>query len=133
MNKYMIVFLATVLISGCLLLSVYSQEEMEIVDNEVFTSPQRASSSFLHDEHNEIAEIEECYECHHLYENGIIVEEESSEEQECSECHKENSSNGYLPLRKAYHTSCKGCHLERKKGPIMCGECHVKWKNPTGG
>jgi len=115
MNKYMIVFLATVLISGCLLLSVYSQEEMEIVDNEVFTSPQRASSSFLHDEHNEIAEIEECYECHHLYENGIIVEEESSEEQECSECHKENSSNGYLPLERRIIPVAKDAIWKEKK------------------
>jgi hypothetical protein len=27
---------------------------------------------------------------------------------------------------KAYHLNCKGCHQEQKKGPVMCGECHVK-------
>jgi hypothetical protein len=29
-------------------------------------------------------------------------------------------------LMKAYHMNCKGCHLEKGKGPILCGECHVR-------
>jgi hypothetical protein len=27
---------------------------------------------------------------------------------------------------KAFHLNCKGCHQERKKGPVMCGECHAR-------
>jgi hypothetical protein len=26
----------------------------------------------------------------------------------------------------AYHKQCKDCHVEMKKGPVACGECHVK-------
>jgi hypothetical protein len=29
-------------------------------------------------------------------------------------------------LRKAFHFNCKGCHQNKKQGPVMCGECHVK-------
>jgi hypothetical protein len=29
-------------------------------------------------------------------------------------------------LRRALHLNCKGCHLENKKGPIMCGQCHIR-------
>jgi hypothetical protein len=29
-------------------------------------------------------------------------------------------------LAKAFHLNCKGCHEQRGKGPIMCGQCHVK-------
>ena len=36
--------------------SAYSQEDMLIVDNSVFTDAERVASVFRHDEHNEIAE-----------------------------------------------------------------------------
>jgi hypothetical protein len=29
-------------------------------------------------------------------------------------------------LTKAFHTNCKGCHENKNKGPVMCGECHVR-------
>jgi hypothetical protein len=27
---------------------------------------------------------------------------------------------------KAFHIHCKSCHREKKKGPLMCGQCHVR-------
>jgi hypothetical protein len=27
---------------------------------------------------------------------------------------------------KAFHMNCKGCHIDRKEGPITCGECHER-------
>jgi len=126
MKKSAVFILTLISISVFIFVSAYSQDEMEFVDNSVFENPERVPSVFLHDEHNEKAEVEECNECHHIYEDEKLVEDESSEDQRCSECHEMEASGNMPALMKAYHTNCKGCHLEKKKGPIMCGECHIK-------
>jgi Class III cytochrome C family len=105
---------------------VWSQEEMTAVDNTVFDNPQRTPSVFVHDEHNEIAGIDDCAACHHIYEDGQLVEDESSEDQSCSDCHSLEGDDGQPSLIKAFHANCKGCHQEQEKGPILCGECHIK-------
>lgn len=125
MKKGIFLLIAPLLV-GVLLLPAFSQEDMEVVDNEGFSQKQRPPAVFRHEEHNEKASIEECSECHHIYEDGKKLEDESSEDQSCSECHDEEGSGDQLGLRKAFHTNCKGCHLQNKKGPIMCGQCHVR-------
>lgn len=115
-----------VLISVLVLAAVKAQDEMESVDNRVFRNPQRTPSIFRHDEHNEAAEIENCSECHHVYEAGQKVEDESSEDQRCADCHESRATGDRPSLLGAFHGNCKGCHLEKAKGPILCGECHVK-------
>jgi predicted CXXCH cytochrome family protein len=113
--------------------SAYSQEDLVIVSSDAFDTPQRPPSVFRHDEHNERAEIEACNECHHLYdENGKRLEDESSEDQRCSECHEPEASGRKPALMKAFHTNCKGCHKEKKKGPVMCGQCHVRGLKAEG-
>ena len=109
-----------------ILTTAWSQDEMTVVDNSVFDNPQRPPSVFVHDEHNEIAEIYDCNVCHHVYEDGQLVEDESSEDMYCSDCHDLEMSDGQPPLMNAFHANCKGCHEEQGKGPIMCGECHIK-------
>ena len=126
MKKAAVFIFTIVVVSAFLFVSAYSQEDMTFVDNSVFTKPERTSSIFRHDEHNEKAGIEECSKCHHVYEDGKLVEDESSEDQRCSDCHELKASGNKPALMKAYHANCKGCHLEQKKGPIMCGECHLK-------
>ena len=126
MNKTSQLILTTVIVSLLTLITAYSQEDMTHADNDVYENSQRVPSVFNHDQHNEVAEIEECSECHHVYEEGIKVEDESSEDQRCSECHDFKVSGNTPGLTKAYHTNCKGCHLQQEKGPIMCGECHVR-------
>jgi predicted CXXCH cytochrome family protein len=126
MMKKGIFLLIAPLLVGILLIPAFSQEDMEVVDNGGFAKKQRPPVVFRHDEHNETAQIEACNECHHIYENGRELEDESSEDQSCSECHDENGSGNKLGLRKAFHRNCKGCHLQNKKGPIMCGQCHVR-------
>ncbi len=80
MKKSTLLIFATVLGSILLIASVHSQEDMVVVNDDVFDSPQRPPAIFNHDEHNEVAEIEECNQCHHLYEDGKLVEDESSEQ-----------------------------------------------------
>ena len=124
--KRTILFLMVPLLVVILMIPAFSQEDMEVVDNEGFTKKQRPPVVFRHDDHNETAQIEDCNECHHVYENGEKLKDESSEDQSCSECHDEKSNGNTPGLKKAFHFSCKGCHLEQKKGPIMCGNCHVR-------
>jgi len=114
------------LISVLLLTSAYSQEDMVAVDNSAFENARRSPSVFVHDAHNEKAGIDECYECHHVYEDGKLVEDESSEDQMCSDCHEIESEGRRPGLMKAFHANCKGCHVKEKAGPVMCGECHKK-------
>lgn len=101
-----------------------SQEEMKTVSADPFPRPQRPPAVFAHDDHNEKAGIEACNECHHVYEGGRLVEGESSEDRRCADCHGLSDENGRPGLRKAFHRNCQGCHLERRQGPIFCGECH---------
>ena len=121
-----IFFLISLLLVGILLVPAFSQEDMEVVDNEGFSKKQRPPAVFRHDEHNEKAEIEDCSECHHIYKDGEKLEDESSEDQSCSDCHDEKSRDQKPGLRKAFHTNCKGCHRTKNQGPVMCGKCHVR-------
>ena len=106
--------------------TTHAQEEIASIDNSVFSKPVRPPAVFRHDQHNEEAGIDECNECHHIYEDGERLEYESSEDQMCSDCHSLAPSDNGPTLMKAFHRNCKGCHAERKDGPVMCGECHVK-------
>ncbi len=104
----------------------FSQYDMTHLADDAFGEKQRPPAVFNHDQHNEIAEIYECNVCHHKYQDGELLEYESSEDMECSDCH--NVKEGYPnpPLMKAYHDLCQGCHEERGAGPITCGECHPR-------
>jgi hypothetical protein len=126
MRKRYGVVLVIALISFLLTLPAYSQEEMVVVAGDSFEVQRRPPAVFRHDDHNETAEIEECNECHHVYENGEKLADESSEDQRCADCHTEKSIDNQPGLRKAFHLNCKGCHQSKKKGPVMCGECHAR-------
>lgn len=103
-----------------------SQEYVKSVQDSAFKSLMRPTVPFAHDEHNEKAAIEECSTCHHVYEDGKRIEGESSEDRECSACHLSEGGSDPMSLVKAYHGRCKGCHDEKKAGPIMCADCHIR-------
>lgn len=103
---------------------VSSQEEFSVFPEDVFPDRQRPLSRFTHEEHMVFGSIEDCYVCHHVYEDGELVEGESSEGIACGECH---ALEGGVDRLRAYHRRCKGCHEEQGAGPITCGECH---RNP---
>ncbi len=126
MGNRIIIIALIGLISVSLLTTAFSQEEMVVVDNSAFDDVRRSPAAFVHDAHNEKAGIEECFECHHVYEDGNLVEDESSEDQSCSDCHELESSGSMPGLMKAFHQNCKGCHQREKSGPVMCGECHKR-------
>jgi Class III cytochrome C family len=110
----------------------FSQEDMVTVDTNPFERPQRAPALFAHDSHNEKAGIDTCNECHHVYRDGKKVEDESSEGERCADCHGRKAQGRAPSLATAFHTNCKGCHLEQRKGPVMCGQCHVWRPNAAG-
>jgi hypothetical protein len=116
----------TLFVSILAVMSGFSQDDVTTVEDSAFEEKMRPSVPFMHDEHNETAEIEECDTCHHVYEEGKKDEYESSEDMECSECHEIDDSENPMSLVKIYHVQCKRCHQEKKSGPIMCGECHIK-------
>ena len=126
MGRQSVVIQIIVFISFLFALPAVAQEDMVVVDGDSFENQRRPPAIFRHDDHNEIAEIEECNECHHVYENGERLADESSEDQMCADCHTEKTSGNQPGLRKAFHLNCKGCHQTKKKGPVMCGECHVR-------
>ena len=127
MKKHAVFSVAVLALLLMMLSAAVPQEEMVLVDNSDFDSPQRPPSVFRHEEHNEIAELDDCSECHHVYDDdGRKLVDESSEDQRCSECHEAGASGRMPSLTRAYHLNCKGCHLKQKKGPFLCGECHVK-------
>ncbi len=124
--KYLIWITGLILMAG--VFNAYSQEEVPSLDNTVFHHPQRTPAVFDHDDHNERANLEDdCAVCHHVYDGKELVEDESSEDSMCSECHalKATPENS-VPLRQAFHRRCKECHFESAKGPVLCGECHIK-------
>ena len=114
-------------------ITVFSQtgqesEPFERLDNSAFEKPVRPAAVFDHDIHNEMAELEDdCAVCHHVYdEDNQLVEDESSEDSLCSDCHYlKSDADNTVSLRKAYHKRCKSCHFAEKKGPVLCGECHI--------
>ncbi len=108
------------------IVNAWSQEDLKAVSPDAFSAPQRPAAVFPHDAHNEKAKIENCNQCHHVYADGKLVEDESSEDRRCSDCHGLEDAGRQPGLMKAFHLNCKGCHQERKKGPVMCGECHAR-------
>ena len=104
-------------------------EESEEVrmDTSAFETLQRPAALFDHDTHNETAELEDCAVCHHVWEDGKLVEDESSEDSPCSECHSLSpTADNAMSLSNAFHTQCRSCHIETGKGPLLCGQCHKK-------
>ena len=124
LHRYTIYFSVVLCITLCSI-PAFSQEDT-VLKVEAFGTLERPISAFDHDTHNEKAEIEDCAVCHHVYKDGKLVEGESSEDQACSECHTLKAQGAQPGLRMAYHRQCKECHVEKKKGPVACGECHVK-------
>lgn len=106
----------------------FSQGEKERLDPSAFKMPQRPGAIFSHDDHTQEVQISDnCAICHHVYENKKLVPDESSEDNACSDCHSlQPSSENGISLVNAFHKRCRQCHFASKKGPVLCGQCHIK-------
>lgn len=128
MKKWTICAIVLVLMSAAGWMVVFAQEDpyVERLDTWAFESPRRPGAVFSHDDH--IMDLDDdCSICHHVYEDGELVPGESSEDYYCSDCHgTEPAPDNRMPLEAAYHNLCRDCHFDRGKGPVLCGECHLK-------
>jgi hypothetical protein len=120
----MLIAVSTLLAAGAVRQAL-SQEQIVLGEETGFDRLRRPEVIFNHEDHNEAALIEECNECHHVYEDGVKLADESSEDEKCADCHGLEPSGDQPGLRRAFHLNCKGCHLQRRKGPVMCGQCHA--------
>ena len=107
-------------------LPAVSQDGLSVFPQDAFPDPQRPVSRFTHDDHMAFDAIEDCHVCHHVYENGKLVEGESSDGTPCGDCHGLKAEDGGVDRLRAYHGRCKGCHEDQRVGPMACGECHVR-------
>jgi hypothetical protein len=123
--RYWVGIIATSIFLLVSVIPVASQED-SIFPEDVFPDRRRPISLFSHDGHMEYDSIEDCYVCHHVYEDGKLIEGESSDGTACGECHELNPSGNPVDRLSAYHKRCKGCHEKQRSGPITCGECHKR-------
>ncbi|MBG0777375.1 MAG: cytochrome c3 family protein [Desulfovibrionaceae bacterium] len=125
MKKTILLTLLAVAASLLYLLPAFCQEDMRVIEPTAFENPQRPAAVFNHDAHNEKAGIEgDCYLCHHS--EGKPDPDNTSEGTPCSDCHAVKAEKGKTGLMQAYHKMCQDCHQAKGKGPIACGECHVR-------
>jgi hypothetical protein len=126
-KRFRIFHLAVIMIAALMVACgvAVAQEDITEVDDSGFANRIRPAAVFYHEDHNEMAELD-CAVCHHVYEDGELLEDETSEDSECSECHGNSDDPRNLDLVVTYHNRCKGCHEEEKSGPVVCSECHVK-------
>lgn len=126
--KHLFIIFGLIVLTLFAYMNVSAQNEIIRLDNSAFENPQRPGAVFDHDIHNEMAGLEDdCSVCHHVYDGKTLIEGESSEDYACSDCHELKSTpENSVPLRKAFHNRCKDCHFTSEKGPVLCGECHIK-------
>jgi len=122
-----IIFMGFIVFIFTAVIAFSNTDDLERLDNSAFEKPHRPGAVFVHDDHNEMAGVEDCAVCHHVYEGKNLVEVESSEDSLCSECHSPKATQeNSISMQVAYHKRCKTCHVEENKGPLLCGECHIK-------
>lgn len=121
-----IIALALVFAAGWTVFSSHAGQYLERLDTWAFESPRRPGSVFTHDDHMMFLD-DDCAICHHVYEDGELVPDESSEDYYCVDCHSlKPTQDNPMPLEAAFHNLCRNCHFDRGKGPVLCGECHIK-------
>lgn len=123
MKKCITIMLALAVVT-VFILPAFSQEDIKELKDPAFETFKRPAVPFMHDEHNEKAGLDGCLPCHHDgMEDGEFVE---ADPMKCSDCHEAKPTDGSMNLKMAYHKQCIQCHEDVKKGPVACGECHVK-------
>ncbi|MBA3017486.1 MAG: cytochrome c family protein [Proteobacteria bacterium] len=105
---------------------VYSQDDIQSLEHDIFMNRERPAAVFPHTLHADELQLD-CLECHHIYKNGENIWDES-ELCDCTGCHSLEADGKKMSAMRAFHSNCKECHLEKNKGPYTCGGCHPKKK-----
>jgi len=118
--------LALLVLVAAVLLAVpaMSQQDMTTVSTEGFKKTTRLPAAFAHDTHNDKAGLTDCSTCHHGEKDGKRDASADTSGIPCSDCHTAEGKPGKTPLMRAFHRQCMSCHMEKKKGPVTCGDCH---------
>ena len=113
------------LVAACFLaIPALSQQDMTTIPDAGFAAHTRLPAVFNHDAHNEKAGLDDCTVCHHGEKDGKRDPSQDTSGIPCSDCHTAVGKPGRTPLMRAFHKQCLGCHMEKKKGPVTCGDCH---------
>lgn len=107
-----------------LAMPAFSQQDMTTIPDEGFKTKTRPTAIFNHDAHNEKAKLDDCTTCHHGEKDGKRDPSADTAGIPCSDCHTAAGKPGRTPLMRAFHKQCMGCHMEKKQGPVTCGDCH---------
>jgi hypothetical protein len=126
-KKLAVCSVVAVLVAICVSMSVYAQDDMMTLEPDIFVDRQRPAVLFPHSLHADELGID-CLECHHVYDAKGENVWDDSEESNCTACHKLEADGKKMPAMKAFHTNCQGCHEEEGRGPVTCGECHLRTK-----
>lgn len=124
MKRYLPILTVAVILAFAQLAS--SQEDMTVIASDAFEKLTRPPAAFVHDQHNEKAGVEDCVICHHGGSDGVQDTSSSTEGTACADCHAVQPEKGATGLTKAYHQQCIRCHEQSGKGPLACGQCHVR-------
>jgi hypothetical protein len=124
MKRYLPILTVAVILAFSQLAS--SQEDMTVIAPEALGTLTRPAATFVHDQHNEKAGVEDCVICHHGGSDGVQDTTSSTEGTACADCHAVQPVKGATGLSKAYHQQCISCHEQNGKGPVACGQCHVR-------
>ncbi len=99
----------------------HSQDDKFPLNHKELGKHQRALVMFNHKLHSEKFD---CTRCHHGFDK--FKNNKGSEGQPCDSCHKAQATPGVMSLKDAFHHECISCHKAMNKGPVMCGQCHVR-------
>ena len=125
-RKYVILPIIALTIIAAWLLPAFSADKKPVLQDPTFAPRQRPAPLFDHEKHTNYDQVK-CGVCHHHADkNGKRVDDENQDAVKCAQCHKPAPADKTTRLLRAYHQACKSCHEKVKKGPIACGECHVK-------
>ncbi len=113
--------LLVVLVLAAFIPPAHSQEDTILLNSSGLGTLQRPPVVFNHKLH---AEKLDCVRCHHDFD--AFLNNRGGEGQTCDSCHKRKADHGLPSLKDAFHFQCITCHETLKKGPVTCGECHVR-------
>jgi len=113
--------LLVVLVFAAFVPLAHSQDDAILLNHQGIGKHQRPLVEFNHKLH---AEKLDCARCHHDFD--AFRNNRGGEGQTCDSCHKKKADDGLLSLKDAFHFQCITCHQPLKKGPVTCGECHVR-------